>query len=133
MVKLNIKLDSFTFSNYRPMQKLILTLTVNLLFICLFAQEEKKTVFVISGQIMTDVGYNFNQVNPDYYDVMRPTQLSAFKNEYGTDGNVYFGVRQSMLDFKTFTPTKYGELSTRFAFDLFGVGSNAGQTTFHMI
>jgi hypothetical protein len=115
------------------MQKLILTIAASLFFFNLSAQEEKKTVFQISGQIMTDVGYNFKQVNPLYFDVMRPTQLPAYKDEYGTDGNVYFGVRQSMLDFKSFTPTKYGELTTRFTFDLFGVGTDAGRTTFHMI
>jgi len=115
------------------MKKLILTLAASLIFIYLHAQDEKKTVFQISGQVMTDIGYNFNQVNPDYFDVMRPTQLPSYKNEYGTDGNVYFGVRQSMLDFKSFTPTKYGELTTRFTFDLFGVGTDAGRTTFHML
>jgi hypothetical protein len=115
------------------MKLFLLTLTVCLLLGNLFAQEEKKTAFEISGQVMTDVGYNFNQVNPDYYDVMRPTQLPSYKNEYGTDGNVYFGVRQSMLGFKSFTQTRYGELMTRFAFDLFGVGSDAGRTAFHML
>jgi hypothetical protein len=115
------------------MKRFILSLTSSLLFLCTFAQDEKKTVFEISGQIMTDVGYNFNQVNPDYFDVMRPTQLPAYKNEYGTDGNVFFGVRQSSLGFKSFTQTRYGELMTRFTFDLFGVGSDAGRTAFHML
>jgi len=115
------------------MRKIILTIAGSLFFIFLKAQDEKKTVFQISGQIMTDAGYNFNQLNPLYFDVMRPTQLPSYEGEYGTDGNVYFGVRQSMLDFKSFTPTTYGELTTRFAFDLFGAGPDAGRTTFHMI
>jgi len=115
------------------MKQISLTFISCLLLGFLFAQEAKKTSFQISGQVMTDFGYNFNQVNPDYYDVMRPTQLPAYKNEYGTDGNVYFGVRQSMLDFKSFTPTKFGELSTRFTFDMFGVGTDAGRTAFHML
>lgn len=115
------------------MKKFILTFTCSMFLIYLFAQDEKKPTFEISGQIMTDIGYNFNQVNPLYFDVIRPTQLPSYKNEYGTDGNVYFGVRQSMLGFKSFTPTKYGELMTRFAFDLYGVGSDAGRTTFHML
>jgi hypothetical protein len=38
-----------------------------------------------------------------------------------------------MIGFKSFTPTRYGELMTRFAFDLFGVGGDAGRTTFHML
>jgi hypothetical protein len=115
------------------MKELILALTCCLFFINLFSQEAKKTTFEISGQVMTDVGYDFNQVNPLYFDVMRPTQLPAYANEYGTDGNVFFSVRQSMLGFKSFTQTRYGELMTRFSFDLFGVGTNAGQTTFHML
>jgi hypothetical protein len=115
------------------MKKLLLSFAGSIFFFYLSAQDTKKTSFEISGQIMTDVGYNFNQVNPDYFDVMRPTQLPSYKNEFGSDGNTYFGVRQSMLGFKSITPTKYGELMTRFAFDLFGVGADAGRTTFHMI
>ncbi|UKJ07780.1 DcaP family trimeric outer membrane transporter [Solitalea lacus] len=115
------------------MRKYWLTLLVNFICLSLFAQQVQKTVFEISAQVMTDMGYNFNQVNPDYFDVMRPTQLPAFKNQYGTDGNVYFGVRQSMLDFKSFTPTRLGKLMTRLTFDLFGVANDAGRTTFHML
>jgi len=115
------------------MKKLLVIMCLYAIQINLFAQKEDQSVFEISGQVMTDMGYNFNQVNPDYFDVMRPTQLPAYKNQYGTDGNVYFGVRQSMLGFKSVTPTRYGELMTRFVFDMFGVGSDAGQTTFHML
>ncbi len=108
------------------------------LFFCaatigLFAQEERKPVIEITGTVTTDVGYNFNQVNPSYFDVMRPTQLPAFRNQYGSDGNVYFSVRQSYFGLKSYTQTSLGELYIRFAFDLFGVGSDAGKTTFHML
>ncbi|MEO6169138.1 MAG: hypothetical protein ABIO46_08825 [Chitinophagales bacterium] len=48
------------------MKPLLLTLTTMLFHICSFAQDEQKTVFEISGQVMTDAGYNFNQMNPDY-------------------------------------------------------------------
>jgi hypothetical protein len=115
------------------MKKLLLTLTAAVFVLFLDAQEEKKTSFEISGKIMTDAGFNFNQVSPDFFDVMRPTQLPAYRNQYGTDGNVYFSVRQSMLGFISFTQTRYGELMTRFAFDLYGVGPDAGRTAFHMI
>jgi len=97
------------------------------------AQEKEKRKIEISGQVMTDAGYNAGQVNPDYFDVMRATQLPAYQNQYGTDGNISFGVRQSRLGFKSFTPTKLGELQTRFEFDLVGMGPNAGQTTFHLL
>lgn len=95
--------------------------------------QESKTDYSFYGQFMTDFGYNTGQVNPDYFDVMRPTQLPSYENEYGTDGNVSFGVRQSRLGFKSITPTKLGNLQTRFEFDLFGLGKNVGQTTFHLL
>jgi hypothetical protein len=107
--------------------------TVALLTLQNVFSQESKTEYSFYGQFMTDFGYNTGQVNPDYYDVMRPTQLPSFKNEYGTDGNVSFGVRQSRLGFKSTTPTKLGNLQTRFEFDLFGLGENAGQTAFHLL
>jgi len=98
-----------------------------------WAQESNMPEIQLYGQMMTDAGFNFNQVHPDFYDVMRPTQLPSYKNEYGTDGNVFFGVRQSMLGIRGRLPTSKGDLKMKFAFDLFGVGPNVGQTTFHML
>jgi hypothetical protein len=115
------------------MKRYILSLVFILSVFWSFSQEQRGPELEIYGQIMTDVGYNFNQVNPDYFDVMRPTQLPAYKNQYGTDGNIFFGVRQTMIGLKGYCPTKYGELKAKFAFDLFGVGPNAGLTTFHML
>jgi len=103
------------------------------MFSATFAQDKKKPTFDIYGQIMTDIAYNFKQANPQYFDVMRPTQLPSYKNEYGTDGNIYFSVRQSMLGMTSYYDTKQGTLKAIFAFDLFGVGSDVGQTTFHLL
>ena len=47
----------------------------------------------IYGFIMTDAGYNANQIHPDWYDVVRPTKLPAYEGQYGTDGNAYFSVQ----------------------------------------
>jgi hypothetical protein len=81
---------------------------------------------------MTDMGYNANQIQPDWYDVVRPTKLPTIKNQYGTDGNVFFGVRQTRLGVKSSTQTSMGELFTQFEFELFGTGVDAGQTTFRL-
>src|SRR5437868_8039494 len=40
----------------------------------------------IYGFAMTDIGYNFNQIDPDWFDTMRPTKLPSFENEFGKDG-----------------------------------------------
>ncbi|QLC67938.1 hypothetical protein LPB248_00215 [Flavobacterium sp. LPB0248] len=98
-----------------------------------YAQDnEAKKSMEIYGFIMTDLGYNFNQIQADWYDVVRPTKLPAFENQYGVDGNYYASVRQTRLGFKNYFDTGIGELKTQFEFELFGTGVDAGQTTFRL-
>lgn len=97
------------------------------------AQDDSaKKSMEIYGFIMTDIGYNFNQIQSDWYDVVRPTKLPSFENEYGPDGNYYASVRQTRLGFKNYFDTGLGELKTQFEFELFGTGVDAGQTTFRL-
>jgi hypothetical protein len=96
------------------------------------AQVDSTKVFEIYGFAQTDFGYNFNQVNPQWYDVMRPSRLPAYENQFGTDGNFYFSARKTRFGVKSSMPTKFGEFKTVFDFDLFGVGSDAGQTTIRL-
>ena len=113
--------------------KLFIVLPFLLLAKLGFAQEAGEAkAFEFYGHIMTDVGYNFGQTHPDWFDVSRPTKLPSFENEYGTDGNVYFSVRQTRFGAKAWFPTSMGELKTQFEFELFGTGVDAGQTTFRL-
>ncbi len=96
------------------------------------AQDADKNWFKLYGHVMTDIGYNANQIQPDWYDVVRPTKLPTMKNEYGTDGNAYFGVRQTRFGVQSGTQTGLGELFTQFEWELFGTGSDAGQTTIRL-
>ena len=86
----------------------------------------------IYGAAMLDMGYQSGQNDPNWFDVVRPTKLPAYENEYGEDGRYFAGVRQSRLGVKGYAPTKLGELKTIFEFELFGVGADAGQTTFRL-
>ena len=88
--------------------------------------------FEVYGFAMLDMGYQFGQNHPDWFDTVRPTKLAAFKNEFAPSGKTYFSVRQSRLGAKSSTHTKYGELKTVFEFELFGTGVDAGQTTFRL-
>ena len=102
-------------------------------FIALAQEEPKKEKSLeIYGFVMTDIGYDFKQINPDWFDVIRTTKLPTYKNEFGTNGNVYFSVRQTRLGVKGYTNTPLGELKTIFEFELFGTGVDAGQTTFRL-
>jgi hypothetical protein len=81
----------------------------------------------IYGFAMLDMGYDFKQTNPDWFDVVRPTKLPSFENEFGKDGNFYAGVRQSRLGFKGYMPTGIGEVKTIFEFELFGTAWTPGR------
>lgn len=96
------------------------------------ALAEESTEMEIYGHAMLDMGYQTKQNDPDWFDVIRPTKLPAFEGEFGDDGNFFSSVRQSRLGVKTSTPTSAGPLKTIFEFELFGVGSDAGQTTFRL-
>ena len=86
----------------------------------------------IYGFAMVDTGYDFKQVNPDWFDVLRPSKLPAFPNEFGEDGNFWASVRPSRFGVKGWVPTSIGEIKTIFEFDLFGSGGNTGETAFNL-
>lgn len=96
------------------------------------SQESDKSTMDIYGFAMLDMGYQSGQNDPDWFDVVRPTKLPSFENEFGADEDFFAGVRQSRLGVKTSTPTRLGDLKTTFEFELFGTGVDAGQTTFRL-
>lgn len=96
------------------------------------AQGDEKSTFEVYGHVMADAGYDFDQVDPLWFDVLRPSKLPSFDDQFAPDGNTYFGVRQSRFGVRTSTPTGIGTLKTQFEFELFGTGVDAGQTTFRL-
>jgi hypothetical protein len=92
----------------------------------------KQKSLEIYGFVMTDIGYNFDQINPSWFDALRLTKLPVSKNQFGTDGNTYFSVRQTLFGVNGYMSTPLGEMKAVFDFDLFGVGVNEGQTTMHV-
>src|SRR5688572_14342858 len=93
---------------------------------------DAKPSMEIYGFAMLDIGHDFKQIHPDWYDTMRLTKLPAVEDEFGKDHNTFAGVRQSRLGVRTSVPTELGELKTQFEFELFGTGVDAGQTTFRL-
>ena len=97
-----------------------------------FASAQASTEMTIYGHAMLDMGFQTKQNDPDWFDVVRPTKLPSFDGEFGDDGTFFSSVRQSRLGVSTSTPTSAGPLKTIFEFELFGVGADAGQTTFRL-
>jgi hypothetical protein len=98
----------------------------------LAAQSGSQSTINVYGFAMLDAGYNADQIDPNWYDVIRTTKLPTFKNQFAPDGNTYFSVRQSRLGVKATIPTALGDLKTTFEFEMFGTGVDAGQTTFRL-
>ena len=94
--------------------------------------QETKPQLTVYGFAMLDMGYDAKQNDPSWFDVMRPTKLPSYENQFGADGRWYSGVRQSRLGVKGSFPTALGELKTQFEFEMFGVGVDAGQTTIRL-
>lgn len=86
----------------------------------------------IYGHAMADFGYDFRQMDPKWFDVMRPTKLPSVPGQFGEDGTFYAGVRQSRFGTRAQMPTPMGELKAQFEFEMFGTGVDAGQTTFRL-
>src|SRR3954470_17423587 len=83
----------------------------------------------VYGFVMTDIGYDTKQMNPNWFDAFRVTKLPTYRDQYAPDGKVFFSVRQTRFGVRGWTPTGIGELKTQFEFDMFGVGVDEGQTT----
>ena len=94
------------------------------------AEESAKTE--VYGFVMTDVRYDKEAKDPDWFDVMRPTKLPAVDDAFGKNGNTSFSARQTRFGIRSWLPTSLGELKTTFEWELFGVGVDAGQTTFRL-
>ena len=96
------------------------------------AKPEPKPSMEIYGFAMLDIGHNFTQIHPDWFDTLRVTRLPSVKDEFGKDNSTFSGVRQSRFGVKSSTPTALGELKTIFEFEMFGTGVDAGQTTIRL-
>ena len=86
----------------------------------------------VYGFAMVDMGYNFNQIDPRWFDALRINRLPTYKNQFAPDGTFFFGVRQTRFGVAGYTPTKIGDLKVVYEFDMFGTGSDEGQTTMRL-
>jgi len=93
---------------------------------------EPKPTFEIYGFAMMDIGHDFKQIDPDWFDTMRVSRLPSSPDQFGEDHRLFASVRQTRFGTRTSTPTALGEFKTLFEFNLFGSGVDAGQTTFRL-
>ena len=113
-------------------QKYFFILLLVLCFAANLSAQTDKNSIEMYGFVMTDAGYNVKTINPDWYDALRASRLPSFEKEFAPDGKVFLSARQSRFGVKGSFQTSMGLLTTKFEFDMFGVGGDAGQTTIRL-
>jgi len=90
--------------------------------------------FEIYGFAQADYNQDITgRLDPSWDDAFRPSKI-CIDGACGTDGQSSLSVKQSRFGVKGVLPTTEGgnPINFKFEFDLFGVGVDAGQTTFRL-
>ena len=58
---------------------------------------QKQLNMELYGFILTDIIYDFKQMDPKWYDVPRPTKLPSYQDQFAPDGQIYFSVGKQDL------------------------------------
>ncbi len=91
------------------------------------------TPFEIYGALQADYIQDFKRVDPAWESAFRPSKIETVAGQYGSDGQALISVKQSNFGVKGSTTLENGEtIAFKFNFDMYGVGENAGQTTFRL-
>jgi hypothetical protein len=88
--------------------------------------------FEIYGFAETDYIQDFKRVDPAWADSLRPSKIPTTPGLFGSDGQSLISVKQSRFGVQGSEPVAGHNLSFKFEFDLYGVGADAGQTTFRL-
>ncbi len=89
----------------------------------------------VYGYAMMDATYDFNRSDPQWKAALRPSKIPVncpSDPGCGEEGETNLSARQSRFGVKGFIPTPMGEVKTRFEFDMYGVGGDAGETTIRL-
>src|SRR3974377_817693 len=100
----------------------------------LTTQAAAKPSFTIYGAAQLDYMFDVHRVDPTWEDTLRPSKIPTTEGLFGSDGQSLFSVKQSKFGVQGDVPVgrALSDIDFKFEFDLFGVGANAGQTTFRL-
>jgi hypothetical protein len=81
----------------------------------------------VYGFAQVDWIQDFNRVNPNWRDALRPSRIPTTDGQFGQDGDASISVKQSRLGAEGTAGSD--PVFARVEFDFFGVGSNEGKVT----
>jgi hypothetical protein len=91
--------------------------------------DKSKPMFEIYGFGQVDYIQDFNRVDPNWKDTLRPSRIPA----EGSNGQAILSTRQSRLGVQGSIPAPTGApVFAKFEFDMFGTGADQGQTTIRL-
>ena len=93
---------------------------------------QEKFHITIYGFVQADYIQDFNRVDSNWEDTLRPSRIPTIDGEFGDDGQASMSAKQSRLGVMMDFPTGDKSLFTKFEFDMFGVGDDQGQTTIRL-
>ena len=98
------------------------------------AHAQSKYSFDIYGFAEADVITDTSRVDPAWEDAFRPSKIPTQTGEFGSNGETSVSVKQSRFGVQGNLPVENfsDPITFKFEFDLFGVGVDAGQTTFRL-
>src|SRR5262245_2431586 len=86
----------------------------------------------VYGFVQADYIQDFKRVDPAWEDTLRPSKIPTIDGFFGADGQASISAKQSRLGVMMNLPTSNHPVYTKFEFDMFGVGVDAGQTTIRL-
>jgi DcaP outer membrane protein len=92
----------------------------------------RKGSFDIFGFAQVDYIQDFNRMDPAWDATLRVSKIPTIPDQFGSGGQSIISVRQSRFGVQADQEIAGKDLYVKFDFDLFGVGDNAGQTTFRL-
>jgi hypothetical protein len=98
----------------------------------LYAQDANTPHVEVYGFVQGDYIQDFKRVDPTWMDTLRPSKIPTTTDQFGADGQASLSAKQSRLGVLMNFPTSNGPVYTKFEFDMFGVGVDAGQTTIRL-
>jgi hypothetical protein len=98
------------------------------------AGDDQQRSFEIYGFAQLDWIQDSKRMDPAWVDAFRPSKIATPEGEFGTNGEASLSVKQSRFGVRGNLPTADNSppVKFKFEFDLFGVGVDAGQTTFRL-
>jgi hypothetical protein len=96
------------------------------------AQDANAPHVEVYGFVQADYIQDFDRVDPLWMDTLRPSKIPTADGTFGQDGQASISAKQSRLGVLMNFPTSNMPVYTKFEFDMFGVGVDAGQTTIRL-